>query len=136
MNKETILKKIIEKNYVGYIWGSNSKEPIVLNAKHVSIADIDVKGYIIEALLYCEEDNTSLIIRHSGKYHMHEFKLDEFGEENLLDVEYLPHRLNGVEKVCFKQLWLPEQDEHCEDMEVLKMKALVFTGFNCKNTKS
>jgi CRISPR type III-associated protein (TIGR04423 family) len=37
--------------------------------------------------------------------------------------------LEGVSKVCFKQLWQTEKDLKCEDMQVLKMKAQIFIGF-------
>lgn len=129
---------IPKKTYEGYVWGSDDKDPKMYYGKEeVSISDNDVNGYIIEALLYCEENNTSLLIRHSGKYHIYEYDLKGLNEENLVSVEYLPHRLNGVEKVCFKQLWLPEEDPNCENMKVLKMKALIFTGFNnCKKQRS
>jgi len=118
--------------FEGYIWDSYNKNPkVYYGNKEIKISTDEVKGYIIEGLLYC--NNTSIIIRHSGKYHIHEYDLNKLDEENLVKVEYLPHRLKKVKKVCFKQIWITEKDPCCEDMDVLKMKALVFTGFNnCK----
>jgi CRISPR type III-associated protein (TIGR04423 family) len=46
---------------------------------------------------------------------------------------YLPHRLEGVKKVHFKQVWLPVTDDNGEGMEVLTLKAIVFCGFNKNN---
>lgn len=140
MHKEhKTIQEIPKRKYEGYIWGSDDKEPKVYYGKEeVNISTDDIKGYIIEGLLYCEQDNTSLIIRHSGKYHIYEYDLNNLLEgAELVNTEYLPHRLDGIEKVCFKQLWLPEEDPNCVKLKVLKMKALVFTGFNnCKKQRS
>ena len=130
MNK---LSEIKNRKYSGYIWMSDAKEPKVLNQEKFDFSNVGVNPFIIESLLYCEEEKISLTIRHTGKYHINEIDLNDLPDgAELEDVEYLPHRLKGVDKVCFKQLWIPEEDENCEGWPVLKMKALVFTGFNCK----
>jgi CRISPR type III-associated protein (TIGR04423 family) len=109
---------------------SDAKEPKVLNNEEFNFSTIGVNPFIIEALLYCEEEDVSLTIRHTSKYHINEINLNNLPEGvELEDIDYLPHRLQGVDKVCFKQLWIPENDENCEGWSVLKMKALVFTGF-------
>ncbi len=135
--KYDTITAIPKREYEGYIWGSDAKKPKVYCGNE-KIGISENEGYIIEALLYCKKDNASLHIRHSGEYHIHEYNLDKLPEgAELKEIGYLSHSLNGVEKVCFKQLWLPKKDPNCENMEVLKMKALVFTGFNnCKNPKS
>jgi len=134
------LSEIKKRKYSGYIWMSDAKEPKVLNGEEFDFSTIGINPFIIEALLYCKEEKTSLTIRHTGKYHINEIDLNNLPDgAKLENIEYLPHRLKDkdkgidVEKVCFKQLWVPEKDENCLDMEVLKMKALVFTGF--KTTK-
>ena len=135
MEKKNTAMKINEiktRKYEGYVWFSNKETPKVLRneeydfSKHTE----NENPFIVEALLYCREENISVMIRHTDKYHIKEFDLNEYSDENFVDVQYLPHRLDGVNKVNFKQLWLPEEDEHCEKLEVLKMKALIFTGFN------
>ncbi len=142
------INEIPKRKYEGYIWLSDQKEPKVLHKEPVDFSKpIPYKGkdydftienhnpFIIEALLYCEEENISVTVKHTGKYHIHEIDLKKTSEGAVLEtVEYLPHRLNGVSKVYFKQLWLPEPDENCNDWDVLKMKALIFTGFT--NSKS
>ncbi len=134
------LSEIKNRKYSGYIWMSDAKEPNVLNQEKFDFASIGINPFIIEALLYCEEEKVSLTIRHTGKYHINEIDLNSLPEgAELENVEYLPHRLTDkekgidVDKVQFKQLWIPEKDENCENLPVLKMKALVFTGFKCKN---
>ena len=127
------LSEIKNRKYSGYIWMSDSKEPKMLNKEEFDFSSVGVNPFIIEALLYCEEEKVSLTIRHTGKYHINEINLNKLPDgAELESMEYLPHRLKGVDKVCFKQLWVPEEDENCENWPVLKMKALVFTGFKCK----
>jgi CRISPR type III-associated protein (TIGR04423 family) len=134
--------KINELNNIkfeGYVWLSNSEKPIILPKENVDFSKYEEgkNPFIVEALLYSREQNKSVIIRHTGKYHIYEYDLNNLPDGAVLeDVEYLPHRLDGVKKVCFKQLWLPEEDENCEKMKVLKMKALIFTGFDCKTDKN
>jgi len=134
------LSEIKNRKYSGYIWMSDKKEPEVLNDESFDFSKVGVNPFMIEALLYCKDENISLTIRHTGKYHINEIDLNSLpvGAE-LVDIEYLPHRLKDekkaidVKKVCFKQLWTPENDANCEGWPVLKMKALVFTGFKLKN---
>jgi len=128
------LSEIKNRKYSGYIWMSDEKKPKVLRNEEYDFSKLEVNPFIIEALLYCKEEDISLSVLHTGKYHINEIDLKNLpaGKE-WVDVEYLPHRLDDVEKVQFKQLWLPEKDKNCADMEVLKMKALVFTGFKLKN---
>lgn len=128
------LSEIKNRKYSGYIWMSNAKQPKMLYSEEFDFSTIGINPFIIEGLLYNEEENISITISHTGKYHIHEFDLNDLPEgAELEDIEYLPHRLNGVDKVCFKQLWVPEKDENCENWPVLKMKALIFTGFKLKN---
>ncbi len=128
------INKLNNVNFEGYVWLSNSEKPKVLKDTTFDFSKNEEgkNPFIIEALLFNKEKNKSYTIRHTGKYHINEFDLSKYTSENLVDVEYLPHRLDGVKKVCFKQLWLPEEDKNCLDMEVLKMKALIFTGFELK----
>ena len=128
------ISDINAQNYEGYVWLSNADKPIILPKEEFDFSKYSEQNnpFIIEALLW-DKKSKSITIRHTGKYHINEFDLSKYSDENLVDVQYLPHRLDRVEKVNFKQLWLPEEDENCEGMEVLKMKALVFTGFEPKN---
>jgi len=129
------INEIKSRKYEGYVWLSNADKPIVLPKEEFDFSTIKENDnpFIVEALLYCKEENVSVTIRHTGKYHINEFDLNNLQEGAVLEkVQYLPHRLDNIEKVNFKQLWLPEKDENCLNMEVLKMKALIFTGFELK----
>ena len=128
------LKENINRKYEGYVWGSDDERPTILKNEPFPFDKLKTETpYIVEALLFCKDKNISVTIRHAGEYIISQFNLDEYKDSEkyaLHPVEYLPHRLDGVEKVCFKQLWLSEPDPNCADMEVLKKKALIFTGFN------
>ena len=145
MNKNNNLdfEKFIDKEekLEGYVWDSNNEYPEVLR-DHVfdfSIYDSNKNSYIVEALLYSKARNCSWIIKHTGSQHINKFDLNNLPKNaELVPVDYIPHRLkknnpagaSSIERVCFQQLWVPENDSNCADMSVLKLQALIFTGFN------
>ncbi|GAB4255892.1 MAG: hypothetical protein Kow0027_22800 [Saprospiraceae bacterium] len=114
----------------GYVWLSDAKKPEVLIGKYFDFSSIGKNPFVIEALLYDAANEVSYHVRHSGRYHIHKYDLKHLPDEvETEEVSYLPHRLDGVKKCKFKQIWMPEKDPYCEDMPVLTMKALVFVGF-------
>lgn len=115
--------------YQGYIWFSDANIPIVLQDEPYNFSVISLNPFIIEALLYNEQKEVSIHIQHTDNYQITEYHLNHFDKAEVVDTEYLPHRLNGVEKVKFKQVWLPEPEVNCQGMEVLNLKAIVFCGF-------
>jgi len=135
------LSEIPLATYEGYLWPSDEETPKVFNQEMPDFSQWKtVNPFIIEGWLYDKNSNTSILIRHSGKYHITSYSLNDRPEGSQLEsVNYLPHRLDGVKEVYFKQLWLPEMDFNCggvigqemdyPGMEVLTLKALVFTGF-------
>jgi len=130
------INDIKSRKYEGYVWFSDHEKPKVLHNESYDFSKHNntENPFIIEALLYANDENISVSVKHTGKYQIHEIDLNDLPEgADFQEIKYLPHRLNGVKKVKFKQLWLPEEDENCNNWEVLKMKALVFTGFEPKN---
>ncbi len=127
--KHTALIDIPKLSYEGYVWMSNDKNPKVLNNEPFDFSTIGVNPFVIEALLYNMDENISIHVQHTGEYQIFEYHLNDFTNAHLVDKDYLPHRLKDVEKVCFKQIWLPEPDENCAGMDVLNLKAIVFCGF-------
>ena len=116
-------------NFEGYYWLSDQDRPVVLFDAPFKKSNTN-NPFIIEALLYDPIANASYHVRHTGEYHVHKYSLNDLPETaEIQDVEFLPHRLEKVRKVFFKQIWMPEKDPYCEGMAVLTMKALVFTGF-------
>lgn len=138
------LAKYHDREYEGYIWLSDKTSPKVLIGKEKTFdfspyLEEDANPFIIEALLYCKVENKSYIIKHTHEYVVREIKIDELEKEReekkgeIEKIEHLPHKLGGVDKLCFAQYWLPEEDPLCNDFPVLKLKATVFTGFEPKN---
>lgn len=128
----TMLTDIPGRKYEGYIWESDKEYPQVLQNEEFQFGErSDSNPFIVEALLYCKQEEVSISVRHTGRYHIREFNLKNLPEgHELVDKKYYQHRLNiGDKKVCFQQLWLPEPDPNCEGMEVLQLKAHIFTGF-------
>lgn len=130
------LSEIPNKKYQGYVWCSNEEEPKVLKDEEYKFQDEPVNPFVVEALLYCKDDNTSIIVKHTGRYLFYQFDLNNLPDNAMVEEKtYLPHRLNSVSKVHFQQLWLAEEDPNCENMEVLTLKAIIFSGFD-KQKKS
>ncbi|OIP02307.1 MAG: type III CRISPR-associated protein [Bacteroidetes bacterium CG2_30_33_31] len=115
--------------YEGYVWMSDAKEPIVLNKETFDFSKIGINPFIIEALLYCDGEDISIHIQHTGEYQIFEYHLNDFSKKNLVEKDYLPHRLNGVKNLIFKQIWMPEPDENCAGIDVMNLKVIVFCGF-------
>ena len=116
-------------NYQGYIWLSDADKPIVLQNEAFDFSKININPFIVEALLFNEEKEVSLHIQHTDKYHITEYHVNQFDVADVVDIEFLPHRLVGVSKVKFKQIWIPQPDTNCAGMDVLNLKAIVFSGF-------
>jgi CRISPR type III-associated protein (TIGR04423 family) len=131
--KHTLLSQIPNIPYEGYIWMSDQEKSKVLNNETFDFNSITVNPFIIEALLYNDKEKHSIHIQHTGDYQIYEYDLNLYSADQLTSKNYLPHRLEGVKNVNFKQIWLPEPDDNCEGMEVLTLKAIVFCGFNKKN---
>jgi len=121
---------IPDYSYEGYIWMSDEKEPTVLNNESFDFSKINTNPFVIEGLLYSKNEKISIHIQHTGEYQIFEYHLNDYAQSSIVEKEYLPHRLDNVSKVRFKQIWLPELDENCEGMEVLTLKSIVFCGFN------
>jgi CRISPR type III-associated protein (TIGR04423 family) len=127
----TNLNDISSVNYEGYIWMSDETEPTVLNNKSFDFSIIETNPFIVEALLFDAKNKISIHVTHDGAYKINSFDLNKLKEQKieLVEKEYLPHRLKGVEKVHFVQLWKEENDPLCNDFPVLELKATVFCGF-------
>lgn len=125
----------------GYLWDSDAEYPRVLRDEEPDVSKYinQQNPYIVEALLYSKGSNCAWMIKHTGNSQVTKFDLNQLpANAELVSVDYTPHRLKSknpegadpIKRVCFKQLWIPEEDANCADMEVLKMQALIFTGFN------
>lgn len=124
------IQDIKERSYQGYLWYSDKKTPEKIGGK-INLTTATNNPFIIEGMLWCEEEQVSVMIRHAGKHIIQEFDLKKLSDEQMVfeDKAYLAHRLKDVEKLKFKQMWKAEKDPLCEGFETLKQQALIFTGF-------
>lgn len=120
------LSEIPHGKYEGYYWMSNDKKAIIIDG-NFDFTKIQNNPFIIEGMLWDNDQNISIMIMHTGQYNISQYNIKEL--PNTFDKCYLAHGIDGVKKVKFKQIWLPEPDPFCNDMDVLKLKAIVFTGF-------
>lgn len=132
IKKYNSIKEIPNRNYEGYVWLSNEKKPFILPDESFDFSTVEANPFVVEALLYDRDENKSIHVQYTGEYQIFEYDLSKLEKSNCVEKEYLPHRLQDVEKVLFKQIWLPEKDENCAEFDVLKLKAIVFCGFKKK----
>lgn len=128
------LKEIPKMAFEGYVWKSDESSPEVLQNQVYDFQSISKNPFIIEALLFSKENNISIHIQHTCIYQIAEYDLNALKEKEAVfeKKEYLPHphRLKDISKVNFQQVWMEEKDPLCESMPVLKLKAIIFCGFN------
>ncbi|WP_259015106.1 TIGR04423 family type III CRISPR-associated protein [Emticicia fluvialis] len=132
--KLNLLTDIPDYQYEGYVWMSDKQKPEVFMNKPFNANGHQQNPFIIEGLLWAKKEKVSIHIRHTGKYLIHKYEMNDQDLSEDIN-QYLAHKIEGIKKLKFKQVWEPEKDPFCEDMEVLKMKALVFIGFESENTK-
>ena len=121
------------QNYEGYLWWSDDTSPCVYKNEPLPEWKEDINPFIIEGQLYNKNNKKSYSIRFvDGEYKINCFDLNELSKFEYIDKEYLPNRIEGVQKLCFREFWRPVNDQLCEGMEVLQPAEVVFVGFKFK----
>jgi CRISPR type III-associated protein (TIGR04423 family) len=130
VKKLNSLYEIPSFNFDGYIWKSDSENPITLLDEKFDFSTIQLNPFIVEGLLYNQDENKSYHITHDGEYHIVEYDLKELSKKGeIIEKKYNPHRLvDSIKKVKFYQIWKDEKDPNCNDLPVLTLKATVFCG--------
>jgi CRISPR type III-associated protein (TIGR04423 family) len=130
----TSLAEVPRGDYVGYYWLSDSKTPIMIDENNPFDHSVfKVNPFIIEGMLWNEKEQTSIMIAHTGRYNIFEYKVKDISTVDgaiLESKNYIAHKMKAKSMVSFKQLWIAESDPLCVDSKVLKMKAQIFTGFD------
>lgn len=126
------LDALSEIPFEGYVWLSDAKDPKVLQETTYNFAQHSGNPFIIEALLFDPKNKKSVHITHDGDQHIVEYDLKSLKNDGfeLVDKAYMPHRMEGVNRLHFVQLWKEEEDELCNNFLVKTLKATVFCGFN------
>lgn len=122
----------IEGSYEGYLWKSNADTPIVYpDAAPLSIElKDDSNPFIVEAQLYDRANNKSKSVKYiDGHYIIIDTDLSAIGSEcKVEELEFLPS-FNGANKLLFKRIWAPVEDDLCPGYFVLEPEREAFVGF-------
>jgi CRISPR type III-associated protein (TIGR04423 family) len=130
MKKEDIVKTINEKyrDYEGYVQFSHrpidKEKDIFHNGKKVAIED--ESGFVYEAHFFNGTDSIAIKQINDRWY------VDETKNTSLTDTQSYFTKDKNL-KVKMAQIWEPENDPLCENMPVLKLKKVVFAGFEGGN---
>lgn len=123
------LKDIPNHAYEGYVWLSGQPKPKVLSNEKYDFENTGQNPFIIEALLWAKNEKVAVHISHTHRYLINVYDLKTLESADNKDIIFLAHKIDGVKKLKFTQIWQAEPDPLCERMEVLEMKAQVFIGF-------
>ncbi|EIM72574.1 hypothetical protein A3SI_19661 [Nitritalea halalkaliphila LW7] len=131
------ISQIPDYNYVGYYWVSNQEKPIVLVNEPFPKERFSFSSnpFCVEALLYSQENEISVHILHTGKNMVFAYDHNMLNGSVTEVKSYMPHRLDNVSSVLFKQVW-EEESVHVHDglyFPSLKPTALLFYGLKIKN---
>lgn len=121
-----------ENKYQGYLWRSNAQSPEVFHGETIPQWPNEFENpFIIEGNLYDKHNNLSYLIKFiEGKYQVYRFDLKLLDNSHIIKKEYLMNPAFSIKgKLCFREYWIPEKDENCEYMKVLKPAMTAFVGF-------
>lgn len=133
MEKTEFLNKIKDTPLEGYLWLSDEHKPsrIYRNAKiDTSVFDVE-NPFVTEGLLYDRANDLSYQIKYiDGNYRIFEHSTLKQNADDLIEEKtYIAHRIDGVKKLRFAQIFTPQADKDCMNMKVLKLDRMVFKGF-------
>ena len=132
------LSKIPQLQYEGYIWASDSSEPIVYSNEIIDFTMFIQKAnpFIQEGYMFAKNEKKSISIKHFDGigYVIAEFDVTPLNNDNSTELNYIAdpaivRAKNNIKKLKFKRYWKAVKDELCEDMEVFKPSHAVFLGF-------
>ena len=136
MNKQISLSEIPKDlKFEGYIWMSDSENPKMFKRENLRTPLFENTSdnnnpFIIEGQLFAEEAQKSYSIKYvDGKHLVVEYDLSK-PLSIFTDKPFIPNRLQGVDKIKFRQYWKAETDKYCVNMETLKPASYVFVGFD------
>ncbi len=114
------------ENVEGYVQFSHrpldSQKDIWENNTPKSV-DEEEEGFIVEAHFF-DSTNSITIYRHNEFWYVDEVNISDINGD---DMQKYMTKYGRYVKMA--QIWEPEKDKYCEDMEVLKLKKVVFAGF-------
>ncbi|NWH03870.1 TIGR04423 family type III CRISPR-associated protein [Desulfobacter latus] len=129
------LAPILSKAYTGYYWLSDADHPVILENRTIQYQPV-LNPFIIEGRLFCDQENTSISIRHiDGQYLIYQIFWDQVASENEISEDQLSYlaasglAAAGIKRLKFRRLWQDQKEKNCEDMRVLLPGPVGFIGF-------
>lgn len=133
VNLLLIMEQIVKAKYEGYVWMSDQQKPRVICPEEefeLTLNDTD-NPFVVEGNLWDATNGVSVMIKYvDGKYIVRRTAVTDECKENATEKEFLPHRIEGVKKLKFRQCWDEVEDSLCENMSTLQAGKLVFIGFD------
>jgi len=129
MKKEDIVKLINDtyKEYEGYVQFSHRpidiQKDVFKDGKKVEIED--ESGFVYEAHFFNGTD--SIAIKQINESWL--VSTTPLSEVKNIETDIQTYHAIGGLKVTMAQIWEPENDPLCENMPVMKLKKVVFAGF-------
>ncbi|EPR69805.1 TIGR04423 family type III CRISPR-associated protein [Cyclobacterium qasimii] len=132
-HKINTIQAIPDHKYTGYYWMSDKDKPEMLFDQPFPKEKFGEgkNPFCIEALLYSPKEQLSIQILHTGQYIVSAYELGKLKGLKIEEKSFLPHKLENVGKVLFKQVWeeVPLPVDEQESMPTLEPSALIFCGF-------
>lgn len=126
-SKEILIEDIKKlQGYEGYIQFSDTeiRDCDIFQKNDVIATKLQAtSGFVYEAHFWSEAEKKSIAIKQINS----DWLVDEVENVPLSDTQVYFAKNNF--KVKMAQIWEEEKDEHCEGMPVLKLKKVVFAGF-------
>lgn len=120
------------KNYCGYVQFSDEKiRECDIFKEYQDIQLIPTQGFIYEAH-FCNGTESIAIKQINDGWLVSKTSLSEV--QNKEKDMQVYHAINGLQ-VKMAQIWEAENDPLCENMPVLKLKKVVFAGFEGENNE-
>jgi CRISPR type III-associated protein (TIGR04423 family) len=118
--------EIPKGNYVGYYWLSDENAPRKYSEQEFNQAAKTINPFIIEANLWDSNQQVSVSVRHTGRYHVQVYDLSQY---DAIDEEQSFISVKNIPPLKFKALWREQADSFTLGMPVLKFVANAFVGF-------
>ena len=112
--------------YQGYIQYSN--RPIDKKTD-IFIKDepkVELNGGFIYEAHFCNGNQSISVKQINDSWYIDETDISNIPEN---DTEEFISEIQGIPKIKMAQIWEKEKDALCENMEVMKLKKVVFAGF-------
>ncbi|MFC2759873.1 TIGR04423 family type III CRISPR-associated protein [Hallella multisaccharivorax] len=128
-----------QEKYEGYLWMSDSTEPVVLDREPLPEDKISSPNpFVVEAELYDGANLCSFSVHHAGNEiicNRFQLTLDDRTSGHNEERVFKSHHFKDHLELHFIDCWEPQSDELCQPegedpMDVLRFTRRIFVGFH------